>query len=324
MAGRELHEAAWHALAAPSIYNTQPWRWHLDGDVLQLWADSGRQLQVTDADARQLLISCGCALQHATVTLSAASRQPKVVRLPDHERPALLAVVGVAGEHFPNPADLAEYSAIHRRHTDRRAFTAEPVSAAALSTLVAAAENQGAHMYWVPARQFGVLREAARNAEATHLADPAYRAELADWSNRPASAGDGIPAGTAVEPTQRRVPVRSVVPPGLGMSAGPQHDAGASYGLIFTETDGRLDRLHAGEALSAVLLRATAAGLATAPISDVIEVPRTRLMLGRLLDGGGFPQIAVRVGHAPTGDVSATTRRAPASVITGAPPESQN
>lgn len=55
---RALSEAARRALAAPSIYNTQPWRWSLVDDTLQLWAERERQLAVTDPDARQLMISC--------------------------------------------------------------------------------------------------------------------------------------------------------------------------------------------------------------------------------------------------------------------------
>lgn len=316
---RALREAAWHALAAPSIYNTQPWRWQLaggdSGGELRLWAERDRRLPVTDADARQLMISCGAALHHAIVTLSAAGWQPKVVRFPDHEQPALLAVISVAGEHSPTPQDFAEYSAIHHRHTDRRAFTAESVPSAVLSALVGAAEIQGAHMYFVPTRQIGVLREAAREAEAAHQADPQYQAELAAWTSRPSSAGDGIPIETAVEPTVRLVPVRSFAPPGFGASPGFEHDVSASYGLIFTDTDSKLDCLRAGQALSAVLLTATAAGLGTAPISDIIEVPQTRLLITQLIDGDGFPQIAVRVGHPPAGEAPATPRRDPTTVI---------
>jgi hypothetical protein len=312
---RALLEAANDALAAPSIYNTQPWRWSLVDDVLQLWADRDRQLQVTDIDARQLMISCGCALHHAVTALAAQGWLPNAARLPDPSQRALVAFIGIAGRRVPTQADLVEYAAIHLRHTDRRAFTAEPVPSAVLSALVATAENQGAHLHVVQHHEKGLLREAAQVAESAHQADPAYQAELAAWTNRPASAGDGIPPDTAVTSTARPVPVRSFVPPELGASAGPEHDAAASYGVIFTSADAREDCLRAGQALSAVLLTATAANLGTAPISDIIEVPRARQLVGRLLDGGGYPQIAFRVGHPPHGSVAASPRRDPAQVI---------
>jgi nitroreductase len=314
-ARRVLLEAAHHALAAPSIYNTQPWRWAMVEETLQLWADRNRQLTVTDADARQLMISCGCALHHAVVALSAAGWQPRAIRLPDPDERALLAVIDIAGPWAPSAADVGEYSAIHRRHTDRRAFTSEPVPAAALSALTAAAENRGAHLYFLPPIRIGLLREATQIAEASHRADPAYQEELAVWTSRPVTAGDGVPLETAVTPTARPVPLRDFAPPGSGLSAGFEHDTAASYGLIFTDADGRLDCLQAGEALSAVLLTAAAAGLSSAPISDIIEAPDSRLKVQRLLDGGGYPQIALRVGYPPAGEVASSPRRAADEVI---------
>ncbi|BCJ75811.1 hypothetical protein CS0771_53550 [Catellatospora sp. IY07-71] len=75
------------------------------------------------------------------------------------------------------------------------------------------------------------------------------------------------------------------------------------YALLFTDTDTDTlaDRLRAGEALSAVLLTATAAGLGSAPISDVIEFADLRARAARLISGPGQPQILVRVGHPPPG-----------------------
>ncbi|MFD0591572.1 hypothetical protein ACFQZ4_02465 [Catellatospora coxensis] len=43
-----LYDAARTALAAPSIFNTQPWRWQADTEVLRLYADRRRQLPTAD------------------------------------------------------------------------------------------------------------------------------------------------------------------------------------------------------------------------------------------------------------------------------------
>ncbi|WP_020524762.1 Acg family FMN-binding oxidoreductase [Catelliglobosispora koreensis] len=317
MVRQALMQAARDALAAPSIYNTQPWRWNVTAEGLELWADLDRHLKVTDADGRQLMISCGCALHHAVVALAASGWQPVVRRLPDPGRRHLAADINVMPLAAPAAQDIAMYGAMRQRHTDRRAFTAEPVPARVLSGLAAAAERQGAHLYFVTTSQLGALREAAQVAEVAHQADPAYRAELAAWAHRPPQAGDGIAPGTAVDPSMRRVPVRVFGPLGFGRSAGLEHDAGASYGIVFTDTDERVDCIRAGEALSAVLLTAVSSGLATAPVSDVIEVPRSRRLLQGLLAGGGYPQIAVRIGYSPKEEISGVApRRDPDSVIT--------
>ena len=78
----QLEHAVEHALRAPSVHNTQPWRWRIDpaDGVVELHADRGRQLTATDPDGRDLLISCGAALGHLAVALragiSGAGRAP--------------------------------------------------------------------------------------------------------------------------------------------------------------------------------------------------------------------------------------------------------
>ena len=65
---------------APSIHNTQPWRWRLRGNVADLYADTRRQLVVADPDRRLMTVSCGAALDHACTALAAdgiaATRRP--------------------------------------------------------------------------------------------------------------------------------------------------------------------------------------------------------------------------------------------------------
>ncbi len=47
---------------APSLHNTQPWRFRVRGNGLDLYADPDRRLRAIDPDGREMLISCGAAL----------------------------------------------------------------------------------------------------------------------------------------------------------------------------------------------------------------------------------------------------------------------
>lgn len=315
--GLQLHEAlveaAHDALAAPSVFNTQPWIWRTTTDSLQLFADDHRRL-ATDPDGRQLLISCGCALHHARVALAATGLVPAVQRRHAGTPGGPLAVITVQ-ESLPHDQQVNLYRAMRRRRTDRRGYTAEPVSSATVSTLVAAAEQQGAHLQPLGRDQVASLRDLAAEAAARQQTDPAYQEELLRWTNRPPEAGDGIPAATAVTASGRRVPVRDFTYFSSGLSPGPEHDVGAVYALVFTDADTPTDRLRAGEALSAVLLIATVAGLGTAPISDVIEFPDLRGRTTRFILGPGQPQILVRVGHPPPGQPAQSPRRPAAQMI---------
>ena len=49
-----------YAILAPSSYNTQPWRFNISGNEIDVFADRSRWLQVADADQRELYLSLGC------------------------------------------------------------------------------------------------------------------------------------------------------------------------------------------------------------------------------------------------------------------------
>jgi len=294
----QLKAAAQASLHAPSVFNTQPWSWRITGNTMQLYADPSRQLEATDPDGRLLLISCGTALHHARTALAAAGWSSTVERLPDPAQPDLLARVHL-GPAVPADRETQRVAAaIKRRRTDRRAFGSHPVSAAMLTRLRRVVESEGAYLHVVPEDQIPMLAISSERAAGAERDDPAYRAELSRWTNRPPSQGDGVPPATAVQPALRRVPVRDFTPAGnAGLTAGQGVDKGAAYVIVFGLTDQRLDLLRGGEGLSALLLLATAEDLATAPLSEAVEVAWPRHLLQGLLSDIGEPYLVVRLGY---------------------------
>src|SRR5690349_11439149 len=84
------------ACGAPSVHNTQPWRWRIRPEsTIELWADRGRQLAVADPDGRNLAISCGAAVHHLVVAGQALGVRTTVELMPVNEEPDLLARVRI-------------------------------------------------------------------------------------------------------------------------------------------------------------------------------------------------------------------------------------
>ncbi|MEV4704411.1 Acg family FMN-binding oxidoreductase [Actinoplanes sp. NPDC049316] len=312
-----LAAAARTSLHAPSVFNTQPWRWRIAGDTMSLYADRSRALTATDPGGRLLLLSCGGALHHARAALAGAGAHAAVERFPEPGEPDLLARITFTGERPADAEARRMAEAAGRRRTDRRAYGERPVTDAQLTTLRRVVEAQGAYLHVVRPDQVSAFAAATDVAGETERTDPAYREELRQWTSRPAGSGDGVPATTAVEPALRRVPVRDFAPEGdAGLTAGPGHDAGAAYVIVFGLSDRPADVLRGGEALSALLLAATADGLATAPLSDSVEVDWPRHLLRQLLSDVGEPYVAVRVGYADDStELPPAPRRDPADII---------
>ncbi|GID31051.1 Acg family FMN-binding oxidoreductase [Paractinoplanes brasiliensis] len=311
-----LELAAQAALHAPSVFNTQPWRWQIDGDTMELYADESRRLETTDRDGRLLLLSLGAALHHALTALAASGWSYSVERLPGKGAgPVARIQLGTPATPAPDVQRLA--AAIPQRRTDRRAFGSRTVTDEELTKLRRLVEQNGAYLHVVPSDQVPALAISAELAGDAELGDQDYREELREWTHRPAGAGDGVPADIAVEPGLRRVPVRDFAPDDTpGLTIGAEHDQGAAYVIIFGRGDDRLELLRGGEALSALLLSATADGLATAPISDAIEVEWPRLLIRGLLADLGEPYIMVRLGYTASAQpLPPRPRRAAAEVI---------
>ena len=120
---KALSDAAMAAGHAPSIHNTQPWRWRLTSNQLDLYLDHSRGLEVTDPDSRLALLSCGAALHHALVSLAAAGWHTIVARLPDPAHPDHLAQLRLNHRIPVTATARRRRQTIGLRHTD---FTGSP------------------------------------------------------------------------------------------------------------------------------------------------------------------------------------------------------
>jgi nitroreductase len=317
-----LAAAADAALLAPSIFNTQPWRWRVDGASLELFADGDRRLGVVDPDGHLLLLSCGIALHHGRIALAAAGWGTVVETFDDPTDPDRLARIRLVEPIEPPPGSRAMADAISRRRTDRRPFSPRDVTADVIDQLVAAADREGVALYDTKLEHMPMLAIAVAMAQSREVADPEYRQELRRWTNRPMWSKDGVPPSTGVAHAPRRVPVRDFVePPHEGIAVEPGGDLGAHYLILHGSADSDVDWLRAGQAASAVLLTAVSLGLATAPISDVIEVERPRELLRGILRGAGHPYLVIRCGYpTDTTPIDPVPRRGPGDAVDGAQP----
>ena len=315
-----LDEAATAALRAPSIYNVQPWKWRIEDGALELHADPDRQLRATDAEGRMLVVSCGVALHHAVTALAALGYRTEIRYLPNPNDADLLARIEPTGHQPPTAEQEHLYQAMLRRRTDRRPFGDEPVPQPSLDELRDRAEDYGVHVHVLHPDQLPEFLVAASTAASVELTDPAYRAELSTWTHRPETTGDGVPTTTTVPESPRRVPLRTFALDGANeLEPGDEHDRSTRYALLWGDNDGRRAWIHAGEALSAVLIAATALGLAASPMSDLVEVTASRVALRRMLHWLGHPFVVVRIGVAASAErVPPTPRRQHDDMITTA------
>lgn len=298
-------------MLAPSVHNTQPWRFTLSPDVLDVHTDRSRQLAVLDPTGRQLCLSVGSALFNARVSLAAAGCPITVARFPDQARPNLVARIEVGGDEV-DPALAALNPVVELRQTNRRRFAADPVPDDLVATLLSAAAAEGAKLHLVvqPADRESLAR-LSQQADAVQITNPAYRAELRAWTSNDPNRLDGVRAAAVphVDGTANDdVPIRDFDSQGAGWLPSETHSSASQCLLVLgTDADSPLAWLHAGEALERVWLEITRAGFVASLFTQVIEVAALRVQLRDELRLGMQPHVVLRVGRAPV--TAASMRR---------------
>ncbi len=309
---------------APSIHNTQPWRWRVHGDTLELHAVPSRQLTASDPSGRLMILSCGAALHHVRVALAADGWQAQVARLPEPDRPDLLARMTLTGR-APNTTDAMRLlQTIQIRHTDRRPVTDAETPPQTLDRVRQAAEAEGGWLYILRPEDVLDLATTADRAQTIETFDPQWREEIAYWAGGSRPEGLGIPdSAIPSESPTTTVPGRDFGHSGqLPISAG--HDRAAVYAVLYGDEDSRLDWLRGGEALSAAWLTATELAVSVLPLSAAVEVSSTRQNLRRLLSNLGEPYIVLRFGMAdPDNAGPPHTPRLPSAQVVEVVPEPQ-
>lgn len=299
------------AVRAPSPHNSQPWRFDVTEDRIDIWLDGERVLGVVDGDAREARLSCGAAILNMRVALLAAGRTSLVHLMPDRDRDEHLARITIRGPRTVAPADTALARAIGLRRSNRRPFTDRPLPAQVRNALVGAAYQEGAEL--VLLERFGDLDALAallRHAEHMQSEDPEYRAELARWTTVNGTRDDGVPAiagGPRPEPGSLLTPRHYAVGACTHQPDRP-YEREPLVAVLNSHTDTPLAQLRAGQAMQRVLLTATEAGVSASFLSQPVEVPSTRAALRQLLGGLSHPQVVFRFGYGFT--APATRRRA--------------
>lgn len=302
---RTLRRAAIRATRAPSVHNTQPWRFAVRGGGLDIMADWSRRLTVLDPRGRQLLMSCGCAVFNARVSLAAAGHGVTVERFGEPSRPELVARIVPSPIWEPDPLLSRLDPAIDSRQTNRRHFVSEPVPGEVIATLRAVAHAEGSELFAITREEHRLaLARLSHLADNIENADPGYRGELRQWTSDDPRRLDGVPAFAVPRVTgqaQDDIPLRDFDTRGMGwLPEDTRSSSRQCLVLLGTNADNPAAWEQCGEALERVLLEVSRLGFTSSPLTQVIEVPRTHGALRNALGLQMHPHIVLRIGRAPS------------------------
>jgi hypothetical protein len=325
------------AARAPSVHNTQPWRFRVGQSAIELYCDPRRKLQL-DPVGREMLISCGAALFGLRLAVRSLGYRPVVELLPDPARLRLMARVSLGAAEPMTSTEREMLRALPHRHTHRGAFGPGPLPAGLMAGLQHDALTEGATLAVIePGLAYERLADIARAVNRRLTLDPQARAEIQRWTRGPASlARDGVPAhafpattvpaaiafpaatvpgavpGTSRSP-RRRLPQRDF---DLGRGFGRQDGGGpppAVTAALLTPGDSRADWLRAGQALHRLLAHAATKWVFASLNTQLLEMTLIRALIQQRLALPGAPQMLLQLGVVDT--THPTGRRPPEELI---------
>lgn len=298
-----------YATLAANGHNTQPWRFRVGENTIDILPDISRATPVVDPDNHHLFVSLGCAAENLLIAATATGR------------PGLLET-DAGGERIRYSFSRAEarphplLAAIPRRQSTRAEYDGRSVPAADIEALrqfteAPATETPGVRLILLTDRaRVSQVRDLIVAGNDAQMADAAFMAELKRWLRfNPRSAmasGDGLFSAASGSP---------VLPEFLGglafdtvVTAGAesdkyarQIDSSAGIAIFLAEREDKAHWIAVGRACQRFALAATASGLKHAFVNQPVEVARLRPELATLIGAGGMrPDIIMRFGYGPT------------------------
>lgn len=307
-----------YATLAANSHNTQPWKFRLGENRIEILPDRSRQTPAVDPDDHHLFASLGCAAENLSIAASERGMGGDLTFDPAGEGAV------VFGSGTQSEPDTALFNAIPKRQSTRAEFDGSQVGEDELRALRAAANMPGVELVLLSeGTQIARLRDLVVSGNAAQLADPAFMSELESWMrfspSRAIVTGDGL------------------FGPCSGSPALPEWLGPMAFDLFFTEKSEKekytrhiassagiaiflaekADPEHwvlAGRACQRFALQATALGLKHAFLNQPVEVPELRAELSSLAGHPGRrPDIVMRFGRGQ--DMPFSARRPVGAVI---------
>ena len=286
------------AILAPSMHNTQPWRFRFRDNTVEVHRDPQNELAAEDPERRMSMISIGAVVFNLRVAAAELGYE-SVVDLHDTTERTLAAEISLGPGSSPDLAAL--YPELPKRRTNRAPYSDEDIPEPVRATLRKAAAAEGASLEWVTeqARHDWLLRLTGEANMSDDL-DPLRRQERHHWVGGDRDR-DGVPSSSlGPRPRRRSAPVRDLaVNPRDRVRPTSEFEPEPALVVLATTRDSPRDWLVAGQALQHVLLEATRAGLAASLLTQAIEHRELRWLVRDPMGGRSEPQVVMRLGYGP-------------------------
>jgi hypothetical protein len=299
-----LREMVRAATLAANSHNTQPWRYRIAGDRIDIIPDFTRRTPVVDPDDHHLFASLGAAAENLVIAAQHYGRGTEVVS-PSTEGEIAVHLSSATTRESPL------FEAITERQSSRSTYDGSTIANETMNDLIATASSDGVETLMITdTNRREDIVDLVLAGNRAQLDDSQFRAEIKSWLRfNPSVAArtkDGLLSAASGNPS---------LPEWLGplmydltVKADGDNDKVAaqmrsSSGLVVfsSATDDPAGWVAAGRAYERFALAATRAGLQHAFVNQAVEVVQQRTQLQSYLGlGARRADLIIRIGRGPT------------------------
>jgi hypothetical protein len=296
------------AVRAPSIHNTQPWRFEVHGPVIDVLLDAERILPAADPAGRAARIGIGAATFNIRVAAAMLGHESRVATNPDPQYREMAARIFLAVRDVPVPVLSGLYGELNRRNTYRGPLLDHPVPPKVMERLDEAARSERTQLHWLGRTELTQLGTILRRTDDNDLHDEDGLHERQRWIGGDRS-GDGVPEN-ALGPLSGRPAFVRDLSAGFDRTHRSQavFETQPAIAVLSTGDEDTAAWVQAGLGLQRVLLTATSYDLTASFLNQVLERTAPRFEVRELIGGRSWPQMVIRFGY-PAQSSGQTPRR---------------
>jgi hypothetical protein len=269
-------------ILAASAHNSQPWRFSMKGNLLDVVADERRSLGSVDPFFREMHISVGCAIENIVLGATGVGITPLLNLLPDGPLGKALARFTIYDNVAPTSK---EAKAIAKRSTNRGAYQRErTLDLKILDALTALNTSPMTKLFWLTSDSDAGKRFANGTLKATadFIADKNMVVDSYNWYRFTGlDHRDGLTLSTVgLSPIEARIAM--MLPRGfagdphakwLEMTRDVHLATAPQFGLIaIPALDDRAALIEAGRLWQRLHIQTTIMGLAVQPLNQLTEM----------------------------------------------------
>lgn len=295
-----------YAIKAPSGHNTQPWKFHIGENAIEIHPDFSRSLPVVDGDHRELYISLGCAAENLILAAGELGYETQY------------SAVSVQGGDPYIRVDLQQgnvekshlFEQMGKRQTNRSVYKNQTIAQDTLDILKVMFNDPlvQLHYYENGTAGFITLQEYVKVGNAIQMMDDDFKNELISWIRfngiQERKNPDGLSYRVMKTPPlpgfMGKAIVGSFMKPNSQNKGDMEKIESSSHFVLFTvHKSNYANWIQVGRVLQRFLLETTRLGISCAFLNQPCEVNKLAEQLpGALELDGEIPNILLRIGYA--------------------------